>query len=71
MVRSGPSHQRFAVVREPDRACKRGKRFLVAYLGVMAPQDGVDHLVRAAKVLTQQRSDVAFTFIGAGDSSRS
>ena len=68
VVRSGPSHQRFAVVREPDPACKRGKRFLVAYLGVMAPQDGVDHLVRAAKVLTQQRSDVAFTFLGAGDS---
>ena len=68
VVRSGPSHQRFATVRAPDAACKRGKPFLVAYLGVMAPQDGVDHLVRAAKVLSAQRSDVAFTFIGAGDS---
>ena len=68
VVRSGPSHQRFAVVREPDPACRRGKRFLVAYLGVMAPQDGVDHLVRAAHVLTRNRSDVAFTFLGAGDS---
>jgi glycosyltransferase involved in cell wall biosynthesis len=68
VVRSGPSHQRFAVVRDPDPALKRGKRFLVAYLGVMAPQDGVDHLVRAAQVLTRQRSDVAFTFIGSGDS---
>ena len=68
VVRSGPSHQRFAVVREPDPVLKRGKRFLVAYLGVMAPQDGVDHLVRAAQVLKSQRSDVAFTFIGAGDS---
>ncbi len=68
VVRSGPSHQRFATVREPDPACRRGKRYLVAYLGVMAPQDGVDHLVRAAKVLCAQRDDVAFTFIGAGDS---
>ncbi len=68
VVRSGPSHERFAVVREPDPALKRGKRFLVAYLGVMAPQDGVDHLLRAAHLLTQQRSDVAFTLIGAGDS---
>ena len=68
VVRSGPSHQRFAVVRDPDPALKRGKRFLVAYLGVMAPQDGVDHLVRAAHVLVQQRADVAFTFIGSGDS---
>jgi glycosyltransferase involved in cell wall biosynthesis len=68
VVRSGPSHQRFATVRAPDPALKRGKRFLVAYLGVMAPQDGVDHLVRAAELLSRQRSDVAFTFVGAGDS---
>ncbi len=68
VVRSGPSHQRFATVRAADPACKRGKPYLVAYLGVMAPQDGVDHLVRAARVLASQRSDVTFTFIGAGDS---
>jgi glycosyltransferase involved in cell wall biosynthesis len=68
VVRSGPSHRRFATVREPDPALKRGKPYLVAYLGVMAPQDGVDHLVRAAQILSRQRSDVAFTLVGAGDS---
>jgi glycosyltransferase involved in cell wall biosynthesis len=42
----------------------------VAYLGVMAPQDGVDHLLRAADVLVRERgrNDVGFTLIGAGDS---
>lgn len=68
VVRSGPSHQRFATVREPAPELKRGRPYLVAYLGVMAPQDGVDHLVRAARILLDRRSDVAFTFIGAGDS---
>jgi glycosyltransferase involved in cell wall biosynthesis len=70
VVRSGPSHQRFAAVREPDPGLKHGKRFLVAYLGVMAPQDGVDHLLRAATVLVRERGrdDVGFTLIGAGDS---
>ena len=70
VVRSGPSHQRFATVREPSPELKRGKPYLVAYLGVMAPQDGVDHLVRAAEVIVKRmgRSDVAFTLIGAGDS---
>ncbi len=70
VVRSGPSQKRFGVVRESEPSLKRGKPFLVAYLGVMAPQDGVDHLVRAAKVLVQdrKRGDVAFTFIGGGDS---
>lgn len=70
VVRSGPSHQRFATVRAPSLELKRGRPFLVAYLGVMAPQDGVDHLVHAAQVIVKQwrRADVAFTFIGAGDS---
>lgn len=70
VVRSGPSRARFGVVRDPDPQLRRGRRFLVAYLGVMAPQDGVDHLVRAADVLVRSRgrADVAFTFIGAGDS---
>jgi len=70
VVRSGPSHERFATVREPDPELKGGRRFLVAYLGVMAPQDGVDHLLRAAHVLVRERgrNDVGFTLIGAGDS---
>jgi len=70
VVRSGPSHERFATVDAPDPALKRGKRFLVAYLGVMAPQDGVDHLLRAAHALVREhrRDDVGFTLIGAGDS---
>lgn len=70
VVRSGPSQKRFGTVRAGEESLKRGRKYLVAYLGVMAPQDGVDHLVRAAKVMVQdhKRDDVAFTFIGAGDS---
>ena len=70
VVRSGPSRHRFATVRTPDPALKRGKPNLVAYLGVMAPQDGVDHLLRAARFLVRDlgRTDVAFTLIGSGDS---
>src|SRR6185369_9825396 len=70
VVRSGPSHERFATVSAADPALKHGKPFLVAYLGVMAPQDGVDHLLRAAHVLVKERGrdDVGFTLVGAGDS---
>ncbi len=70
VVRSGPSRERFATERHPDPELKRGRRFLVAYLGVMAPQDGVDHLLRAAQhiVHTRGRTDVSFTLVGAGDS---
>jgi glycosyltransferase involved in cell wall biosynthesis len=70
VVRSGPSRERFAVVRPVDAALKRGHAHLVAYLGVMAPQDGVDHLLRAAAHLvhTRGRRDTGFTLVGAGDS---
>ena len=70
VVRSGPSRERFATVRPVDVELKRGKPFLVAYLGVMAPQDGVDHLLKAAHLMVHEhgRKDVAFTLVGAGDS---
>lgn len=69
VVRSGPSRERFATVRAVDPALRRGRPFLVAYLGVMAPQDGVDHLLRAAHHLVRGgRNDIAFTLMGAGDS---
>jgi glycosyltransferase involved in cell wall biosynthesis len=70
VVRSGPSRERFATVRPVDDGLKRGRPLLVAYLGVMAPQDGVDHLLRAAAHLVHVRGrrDVSFTLIGSGDS---
>jgi glycosyltransferase involved in cell wall biosynthesis len=70
VVRSGPSRERFATMRAEDPALKDGRRFLVAYLGVMAPQDGVDHLLRAARCLVndRKRDDITFIFMGAGDS---
>lgn len=70
VVRSGPSRERFATVRDVEPALRRGKAFLVAYLGVMAPQDGVDHLLHAAFHLRRNagRDDIAYTLIGAGDS---
>jgi glycosyltransferase involved in cell wall biosynthesis len=69
VVRSGPERGRFIGV-PPDPALKRGRPWLVAYLGVMAPQDGVDHLIHAARALLERRGrrDVSFTLIGAGDS---
>ena len=52
-----------------DPAQRRGRRFLVAYIGVMGPQDGVDIVVRAADIVVHElgRDDIAFTLIGSGD----
>jgi glycosyltransferase involved in cell wall biosynthesis len=69
IVRTGPDPQRLrrgATVPE----LRRGRKHLVAYLGVMGPQDGVDLAVRAAAhvVHVLDRRDVSFMFMGAGDS---
>ena len=68
VVRTGPDEQRLQQ-KEPIPALRRGRGHLVAYIGVMGPQDGVDLAVRAAAHVVHDlgRNDVAFTFMGAGD----
>ena len=67
VVRSGPDVSRFKVY-DPDPTWKRGKPFLIVYLGEMCKQDGVDHLVRAIAILRQdlKRDDVRAVFVGGG-----
>jgi glycosyltransferase involved in cell wall biosynthesis len=68
VVRTGPDLRRLRPG-EADPELRRGRRFLVAYIGVMGPQDGVDIVVRAADIVVRQlgRDDIAFTLIGSGD----
>lgn len=66
VVRTGPDLTRF-VPSEPDPSLKRGKRFLLAYVGVMGPQDGVDHALRALAELNSLRDDWHAVFMGDGD----
>jgi glycosyltransferase involved in cell wall biosynthesis len=69
VVRTGPDVQRLGR-KAPVPELRRGREHLVAYIGVMGPQDGVDLAVRAASHVVHDygREDVAFTFMGAGDS---
>ena len=66
VVRSAPDSERFRQV-PPDPALRDGKAYLLAYLGVMGPQDGVDHALRALAALHAQRTDWRAIFIGGGD----
>jgi glycosyltransferase involved in cell wall biosynthesis len=68
VVRTGPDLRRLRPG-EADPELRRGRRFLVAYIGVMGPQDGVDIVVRAADIVINKlgRDDIAFTLIGSGD----
>jgi glycosyltransferase involved in cell wall biosynthesis len=67
VVRNGPDLDRFQPV-APDPELRRGKRHLLAYLGVMGPQDGIDHALRALAALRERREDDWHAvFIGEGE----
>jgi glycosyltransferase involved in cell wall biosynthesis len=66
VVRSAPDLGRFTLV-EPDPSLRRGKDYLLVYLGVMGPQDGVDHALRALALVARRRDDWHAVFVGSGD----
>lgn len=67
IVRSAPSLAKFKLY-EPDTSHKNGKPNLILYLGEMGPQDGVDNLIRAVRVLHDDfdRRDFHCVLIGGG-----
>jgi glycosyltransferase involved in cell wall biosynthesis len=68
VVRTGPDPERLQRG-QADPELRGGRRHLVAYLGVMGPQDGVDIVLDAAHHIVREmgREDIAFTLMGGGD----
>ena len=69
VVRSGPDLSRVKAV-PPDPALKRGRRFLVGYVGVMGEQEGIDLLLESIRYLVHEcrREDIQFVLVGSGPS---
>jgi len=67
VVRSGPDLERLSRY-PPDPAWRKGRRHLIAYLGEICNQDGVDHLIRAVKLLRDElgRDDIHCVLVGGG-----
>lgn len=65
VVRSAPQVERFRPV-PPDPSVRKGRAHLLAYLGVMGPQDGIDYALRAL-VHLRERDDWHAVFLGSGD----
>jgi glycosyltransferase involved in cell wall biosynthesis len=67
VVRSGPDLRFFNRVPANDEF-RKGRKYLVGYLGVMGEFDGVDHLVKAAHFLIKDkgRADIQFCLVGGG-----
>jgi glycosyltransferase involved in cell wall biosynthesis len=69
VVRSGPSLERMRI-QPPDESLKRGRKYLVGYVGVMGRQEGIDLLLCAARaiVVNHGRTDIHFGLVGGGSS---
>jgi glycosyltransferase involved in cell wall biosynthesis len=69
VVRSGPDLRRVRSV-PPNPALKHGRSYLVGYVGVMGEQEGIDYLLRAARIIVFERGrhDVHFGLVGGGTS---
>ena len=67
VVRSGPDLSRIQVV-PPNPVMRRGKRYLVGYVGVIGKQEGLDLLLESIAYIRRERArnDVQFAIIGAG-----
>lgn len=69
VVRSGPKLDRLRIL-PPKPELKRGRQYLVGYVGVMGAQEGIDLLLQSARYLIKDlgRSDVHFGLVGGGTS---
>lgn len=67
VLRSGPKVKRLRI-QEPKPEIKRGKKYMVGYVGVIGQQEGMDYLVDAAVYIknTLGRDDIFFGICGGG-----
>jgi glycosyltransferase involved in cell wall biosynthesis len=68
VVRTGPDLSRIPLEINKDDSLKRGKRFMVGYVGVIEKQEGLDYLVQVVQEIVQgfQRRDILFMIVGGG-----
>jgi glycosyltransferase involved in cell wall biosynthesis len=67
VVRSGPDLSRFQPL-PPNPAYRQGRKYLVAYVGVMGEPEGIDYLLKSVRYILQEknRQDIQFMLIGSG-----
>ena len=65
VVRSGPKLDRLQLG-DGNVHYKKGRQFLVGYVGVIGEQEGLDMLLESAKHIVEKRNDVQFAIIGGG-----
>ena len=67
VIRSGPKLDRLKITPGNEKY-KKGKKYLIGYLGVIGDQEGIDLLLESFKLLLQKRNDVQLAIVGGGTS---
>jgi len=65
VVRSGPKLDRLKLL-PPDDQFKKGRKYLVGYVGVIGEQEGIDLLLESIKHIVKQRNNVQVAIVGGG-----
>jgi glycosyltransferase involved in cell wall biosynthesis len=65
VIRSGPQLGRLKIM-EPTKSYKKGRSFLVGYVGVIGSQEGIDLLLESILYIVKKRNDIQFAIIGGG-----
>lgn len=65
VVRSGPKLDRLTINRG-DNKYKKGRDFLIGYVGVIGEQEGLDLLLESVKHVVAKRKDIQFAIVGGG-----
>ena len=65
VIRSGPKLDRLRLTSGNEKY-KRGRKYMVGYVGVIGEQEGLDLLLESVKHIVSERSDVQFGIVGGG-----
>jgi len=71
VVRSGPDLRRVRIL-PADPSWKKGRRYLVGFVGVIGDQEGIDLLLASVQYLVRdmERTDIQFVLVGDGPSQK-
>ncbi|MBN2215335.1 MAG: glycosyltransferase family 4 protein [Bacteroidales bacterium] len=65
VVRSGPSLERLKTGKGNEKY-RKGRKYLVGYVGVIGMQEGLDLLMDSLKQIVNKRKDIQFAIVGGG-----
>jgi glycosyltransferase involved in cell wall biosynthesis len=65
VVRSGPKLDRLKIT-PGNKKYKKGRLYLVGYVGVIGEQEGIDLLLDSVKSIVMKRQDIQFAIVGGG-----